>query len=92
MGLTSLSITLSSIGAFFGTVSTIPQIFRMVKLQEANAISYYCFACKTLGVVFLSIAIILTGNYLVALPNLMIIVGNLCVIYLKWRYANPRVS
>ena len=77
---------LSSIGAFFGTISTIPQIFRIIKLKEANAISYYCFGCKTLGVIFLAIAIILTGNYLIAMPNLLIIVGNLFVIYLKWYY------
>jgi len=77
---------LSSIGAFFGTISTIPQIFRIIKLKEANAISYYCFGCKTLGVIFLAIAIILTGNYLIAMPNLLIIVGNLFVIYLNWYY------
>ena len=90
--ITTLSILLSSIGAFFGTISTIPQIFRIIKLKEAHAISYYCFGCKTLGVIFLAIAIMFTGNYLVAVPNLLIIVGNVWVMYLKFYYARTLLN
>ena len=88
----SLSVILSFVGAFFGTISTIPQVFRILKLKEANAISYYCFGYKTLGVIFLSIAIMFTGNFLVAAPNLLIIVGNLWIVYLKWYYTRSSVK
>lgn len=79
---------LSTLGSLCACLAAVPQIIRIIRLKCANALSYYFQALKTLAVVLFSIAVIITGNWLVALPNVCIIGCNSYLMWLKWHYAS----
>jgi uncharacterized protein with PQ loop repeat len=82
-----ISNTLSYFGATCGTIAVIPQIIRVIKLKEANALSYLFLGLRMIAFFSFMIAIALTGHYFIASSYIMIIGANMYLAYLKYYYS-----
>lgn len=82
-----ISNILSYFGAVCGTVAVLPQIIRVIKLKEANALSYLFIALRMIAFFSFMIAIALTGHYLIASSYILIISANLYLAFLKYHYS-----
>ena len=85
-----LAVIIASIGSLLGTVANIPQIIRIVKLKEANAISYNSLFLKMSALLCFVIAVMITGSFLVALINGAMILSNIVIMWLKFYYSQKR--
>lgn len=81
-----LAVIIATLGSTLGTIANIPQIIRVIKIQCADAISYYSLFLRICASLCFLIAIMLTGNYLVALTNLFMLLGSAILLYLKIYY------
>ena len=85
-----LAVIIAVIGSALGTIANIPQIIRVIKIQCADAISYYSLFLRMGASLCFLIAIMLTSNYLVAMTNLFMLLGNATLLYLKIYYSKRK--
>jgi uncharacterized protein with PQ loop repeat len=83
----SISDVMAYFGAICGTVAVLPQIIRVIKLKEANALSYLFISLRMVAFFSFMISIALTGHYLMASSYILIISVNCYLAFLKFHYA-----
>ena len=85
-----VAVLIAAIGSTLGTIANIPQIVRVIKIQCADARSYYALLLRMSACLCFLTAIMLTGNYLVALTNILMVIANIVLLYLKFYYSRQK--
>ena len=86
MTLLNLSTILGYAGAISGSIAVIPQIIRVIKLQNAHSLSYVFLSLRMFAFLCFMFAVTLTKHYMLASSYILIIATNSLLVYLKIKY------